>query len=507
MSRIDTSPTPPLFAAETEFAALQAGLREQFERYFPDPLAPKTVVIVPSLTLDAEMLTKLPGHIHYEERLLCMLLLLRMPRTHVVYVSSMPIDEVIIDYYLHLLPGITGHHARRRLTLLACHDASNRPLTQKVLERPRLLAQIRASVPAGHVAHLCGFNITELEQDLAVQLGIPLYGCPATLAHWGTKTGSRELFRRIGLAMPDGFERLRDEHDICRALQALQRRNPGLRRAVVKLNDGFSGDGNAIVYFGEYGARFGPDELRRSLHCVAADMNFELFMEKFNEMGGVVEAFIEGAPKVSPSVQCRINPVDEVEVISTHDQVLSGEAQQVYLGARFPANAAYAQEIGALGHRVATALQPLGVLGRFGVDFVSVYRAEQNAWEHLALEINLRKGGTTHPYLMLQFLTNGRYNAATGHYEMPDGEPRCYLATDGLHHEAYKMLRPDDLLDIAMCHNLHYDATLQEGVMFHLLGALAQHGKLGVVCIGRTPERAEEYYQRTVEVLDRETQG
>ena len=49
-----------------------------------------------------------------------------------------------------------------------------------------------------------------------------------------------------------------------------------------------------------------------------------------------------------------------------------------------------------------------GALGRFGIDFVSVRRGDR--WESVAIEINLRKGGTTHPFLMLQFLTGGAYD-------------------------------------------------------------------------------------------------
>ena len=62
-------------------------------------MAEKTVVIIPSLTLDAEVLSSVKGAVHYEERMLCMLLLLRMPRTRVIYVTSVPIDDIIVDYY------------------------------------------------------------------------------------------------------------------------------------------------------------------------------------------------------------------------------------------------------------------------------------------------------------------------------------------------------------------------------------------------------------------------
>ena len=185
---------PELHEEVIKFKKLQAGFKEQFEKCFPDKQAPKTVVIIPSLTMDTEILSKISGITHYEERLLCMLLLLRMPRTHVVYVTSVPIDPIIIDYYLHLLPGVTGYHAHQRLSLLSCYDASSRPLTEKILERPRLIERIKKSIPEGHDTHMSCFNVTELERKLALELDIPIYGCDPDLFELGNKTNSRKIF-------------------------------------------------------------------------------------------------------------------------------------------------------------------------------------------------------------------------------------------------------------------------------------------------------------------------
>lgn len=483
--------------------ALQQQLASQFQEKFPDPLARKTVIIVPSLSLDAELLAKITGHIHYEERLLCLLLLLRMPRTHIIYLSSVPIDEVVIDYYLHLVPGVTGMHARRRLTLLSCHDASNRrALTKKILMRPRLITEIRQHIPADHVAHLVAFNVTSLEEQLAIELGVPLYGTPSELYYWGTKSGSREIFRRAGVLMSPGYENLGSIEEMVAALRVLKAENPELRKVVLKLNDGFSGDGNAVFSY-EDSPEISEETLREHLKMVAKDVDYDSFAEKVAEMGGIVEAFIEGDIKTSPSVQCRINPLRQIEIVSTHDQVLGGESGQVYIGATFPADEAYRREIGELGFRIASVMEPLGVLGRFGVDFVSVKTGD--TWQHYALEINLRKGGTTHPYLMLQLLTAGRYDFLKGTYEMPNGQTRCYLATDGFISEKLKQLTPADLIDVAICHDIHFDGTTQEGVMFHLIGAVSQHGKLGILCVGTTPERAAAFYEKAVEVLYEET--
>jgi hypothetical protein len=489
------------------FKKLQERLVEQFQNAFPDKLAPKTVVIIPSLTMDEEILSKVSGITHYEERLLCLLLLLRMPRTNVVYVTSMPIDPVIIDYYLHLLPGVTGYHAQQRLTLLSCYDASSKPLTEKILQRPRLIQRIKKTIPPGYATHMACFNVTALERTLALELDIPIFGCDPDLFELGNKTNGRRIFKDCGLLVPDGFEDLHTEEEIVKALAGLKAKYPLLKRAVVKINDGFSGDGNGIFYYKGMdeqtdGYEWIKQEIKKRLEIIASDLSYENFLFKFEQMGGVVEAFVEGDIKTSPSAQCRISPTGDCVVVSTHDQELGGDSGQVFIGAYFPAHPDYAVEIGRMGKAVAENLKKHGVIGRFAVDFISV--KEEGEWKHYAIEINLRKGGTTHPYIMLEFLTDGEYDAEKGMYHTATGQPRYYFSSDNLKSEKYIGTTPHDLIDIAMLHDLHYDGAMQEGVMFHLIGALSQFGKLGVVCVGSTRERVDMFYKKTVATLDLE---
>ncbi len=488
------------------FQALQARLARAFQA-FSDPAAPRTVLIVPSLSLDQEVLARISGVHHYEERMLCLLLLLRLPRTRIIYVSSRPIPETIIDYYLHLLPGIPAQHARGRLTLLSCHDGSPAALTAKMLERPRLLQRIRDAIPEPASAYMTCFNVTELERTLALQLDLPIYGCNPDLLPWGSKSGSRRIFREAGVTMPEGFEDLQGADEVTDALVELKRRRPDMRRAVVKLNEGFSGEGNAILRFEEApsGPALQPWVRDRLPHLAfeAKDMTWELFAQKLAGMGGIVEEFIEGEVKRSPSAQFRVDPLGQLEPISTHDQVLGGKSGQVFLGARFPADDAYRLAIQESGLRAARVLTEKGVFGRFAIDFLSVQQGGR--WQHFAIEINLRKGGTTHPFMMLEFLTDGRYDPASGLFMTPAGQPRYYYASDNLEAEQYRGLTPADLIDITALNGLHFDGACQQGVVFHLIGALSEFGKLGVVCIGPSHERAEVLYRRTTEVLDQES--
>ncbi len=492
----------------TAFDVLEQSFSSKFYESSLDELAQKTIIIIPSLTLDQEVLGTIKGAIHYEERMLCLLLMLRMPRTHLIYVTSVPIDHSIIDYYLHLLPGVTPYHARQRLTLLSCYDASPKSLTEKILERPRLMQRIKDEIKHNDLAHIATFNVTSHEMKLALALNVPIFGCHPDLWYVGTKTGSREIFRNLGLDLPAGFENLKNENEIADALAQLKIKDPLLQKAVVKINEGFSGEGNAIFHYDHDNAadtNLAADilsNLQRDLRIVASNLTYEVYMEKFRQEGGIVEEFVEGEIVESPSVQCRINPIGDPDIMSTHDQILGGEGGQVFLGAIFPAGKDYAVEIGAIGKKIADELQRLGVLGRFAVDFMSV--KQPNGWKHYPIEINLRKGGTTHPFIMLQYLTDGFYVWQEGAYMMAHGQTRCYFSSDNVQSDKYKGLTPHDLIDIAMCNHILYDGAKQTGVMFHMIGALSEFGKLGMVCIGKSVEEARDIYQKTIAVLDRE---
>lgn len=491
--------------AELEaFQRIQQRLPGVYDRVFGDDARARTVVVVPSLSLDPDQLSRISGVHHYEERMLCLLMLLRMPRTSLVYVTSERLHPTIVDYYLHLLPGVPSSHAQRRLTLIDCGDSSARPLTEKILSRPDVIARIDRAIADPESAHMTCFNVSSLERSLSVQLDIPIYGCDPSLQHLGNKSHGRRLMREAGVNVPPGFEHLSDWPQVVDALVELRALHPDVGRAVVKLNDGFSGEGNAVVPFPELAEasteRWRQEVLPASLEFAAPGQTLEEFALKLEEMGGVVEAFVDGSPKASPSVQCRIDPHGELTVISSHDQVLGGTNDQIFKGCRFPASDAYRLEIQQAAVRAGEALAERGVIGRFSIDFLSVQTRE--GWEHYGLEVNLRKGGTTLPNLMLEFLTDGAYDPSRGVYETAGGGERYYYASDNVEDPGYVGMTPDDLVDIAVSNGVHFDATRQTGVVFHLMGALEAFGKLGLVSIGLTPEDALRQHGATVAVLD-----
>src|SRR5262245_1627927 len=152
----------------------------------------ESIVVVPSRTVDKRDERAAESQA-YEERLLFLLLLLRQPRLRVIYVTSLPIAPSIIDYYLGMLAGVIPAHAKSRLSLVATHDGSARPLSAKLLERPRVIEQIRDLIPDPELCHLVPYTTSSLERDLALLLGIPMYGADPRFLPFGTKTGCRQL--------------------------------------------------------------------------------------------------------------------------------------------------------------------------------------------------------------------------------------------------------------------------------------------------------------------------
>jgi hypothetical protein len=183
--------------------------------------------------------------------------------------------------------------------------------------------------------------------------------------------------------------------------------------------------------------------------------------------------------------------------------LLGGPSGQMYLGCRFPASHEYAPAIMREALKVGRRLMKEGVLGRFALDFVTV-RNERDEWDIYAIEINLRKGGTTHPFLTLQFLTDGTYDPERGVFTTPRGEPKCFVATDHLQSPLYRVFTHHDLFDLVACHRLHFDQARQQGVVFHMMNAIGEEGMVGLTSVANTPEEAEALYQKTVQALDAE---
>lgn len=481
--------TPAGLALAPDFPDLQLRLRDVLAMHRPGSTAPHVRIELPSYSMAPSILA------HYAPRLaalehrylLSQLALPRIAGCQVVFVTCASPGQDVLDYYFSLLPPEQRRDVASRLEIFVVPDSSPRPVTAKLLDRPDLVDQLRHRI-AGRPAFIEPWNVSPLEVELAARLDVPVNGTDPALWPLAFKSAGRRLFTEAGIPVPVGIEDVRTVDDVVDAVAEIRARRPGARGVVVKTDDSGAGDGNRTI-------PLCPDtdgaEIRRQVE------QFPDWYLGDLALGGVVEELVCGTRFSSPSVQVEIPADGHPLVCTTHEQVLGGPSGQIYHGCRFPAHRAYAGRIGAYGRAVGQALASRGAVGRFSVDFAAT-RSGRGRWGLYALEVNLRKGGTTHPFAALQALTSGHYDVAAGTWVCDDGSRRCYEATDNLVDPEWLGRSPGEVIRTVAAAGLEFDRRTGTGVVLHMLSGLAVDGRLGLTAIGRTRPQAARLQAATL---------
>lgn len=477
------------------FDKVQARLGEALAANTAGSGVEHVVIALPSFSVGESLLShyvdRIPGLEH--RYLLAILMLHRIDRCEFVFVSCSAPHPEVVDYYLSLLPEEQREQAQRRLHILEVPDRTGRAVAAKLLDRPDLIEHLRSLI-GERPAVIEPWNVQADEVALAERLDVPINGTSPALWELGFKSAGRRIFREASVPTPAGREGVRTVNEIVDAVNDIKRTHPSVTGVVVKLDDSGAGDGNVVVDLRE------PDALARSLAVLPDWYITDL------SAGGVVEQMITGARVTSPSVQVDMLPDGSARVLATHEQVLGGATGQVYMGCRFPADPEYAPRLADYGHTVGKLLAERGARGRAGIDFMAARRAD-GTWDLYALEINLRKGGTTHPYAVLRNLVPGRYDAASGQWISDrDGSPRAYWSTDNLVDPAWLGLTPRAVIDAVSMAGLEFDVERGVGVVLHMLSGLAIDGRLGMTAIGYDDQHAGELYEAAAASIARAAQ-
>jgi hypothetical protein len=485
-----------------EFRRLQQELGSVYALNTPDSSTSHVMVLLPSFSVGESLLSHYASRLSsLEHRFLVGLLSLRMPATRVVYVCSAEPAAAVVEHYLSLLPPSLRPGARDRFRIVVVDDATARPVAAKLLDRPDLIDRIRSWIGADP-GFIEPWNVTEPERELALRLGLPLMGTAPELWPIGFKSAGRRLFRDAGIPVPPGYEDLSSVTEVVEAIEMLRATDPDVKSVILKLDDSGAGDGNVVIRVDDLEAPRSEIAGRRLRSRVNS---LEPWYLKELESGCVAEVRITGDLFSSPSAQVEILPDGTTRVLSTHEQILGGDDDQIYLGCRFPADPAYSTEIGAHAQAAAGALHERGALGRAAIDFVASCPLG-GAWAVHAIEVNLRKGGTTHPYSALRHLAPGRYDAESGVYIDNSGQEKFYVASDNLVHETWTGIPESDVLAALEQAGLTFDRDSRTGVVPYMLSCLVIDGRFGVTAIADSPEQADDLHQATIAaVQDRAT--
>src|SRR5207249_12209656 len=88
---------------------------------------------------------------------------------------------------------------------------------------------------------------TNREKELALQLGIPMYGADPKFFPLGTKSGCRKIFTEENVPHPLGHENIGSKEELISAIAQMRARKPSIKQVLAKLNEGVSGAGHAVL--------------------------------------------------------------------------------------------------------------------------------------------------------------------------------------------------------------------------------------------------------------------
>ena len=445
------------------------------------------MVVLPSFSIGESTLSHYAARIpSLEHRYLNAVLIAgRITDCHCVYISSRAPDPAIVDYYVSITPAAGRDSLRSRLTLVDIDDGTVRSVASKLLDHPERIEAIRSMI-GGRPALIEGWNVTEMEVRLALALGVPINGTRPGLRHLGFKSDGRRLIRRAGVPVPEGSEDVRSTDDVIEAVEALRASRPTLGGIVDQARRQRRRRRQRVIDLGPMGTAADPRSwLRDQIEGLPDWYRDDL------ARGGIVEERIAGdrftqpeRPGRHPARRPGRRPGDP----------RAGARWRV---ARRCTSAAasrpirhtpreLAEHAAAIGEELARE----GAIGRFSVDFVAAADRGAGDWRVYALEINLRKGGTTHPYAALRNVAPGRYDTGAGRWITEDGGSRCYSATDNLVDPAWLGLSPAAVIAVVADAGLQFDPEAGTGVVLHMLSGLAIDGRFGLTAIGETPEEA-----------------
>jgi hypothetical protein len=477
---------------------LQERLGHALEVNAPGSTLDHVVVALPSYSMSERLMALYASRLAALEHRFLMgaLQTARTPGVHVILVASAHPSDEVLDYYARLARPDCPDAARSHISCLVVPDPGPRSVAAKLLDRPDLITDLRERI-GNRPALVEAWNVTANEVAVALALDVRINGSDPALWKLGFKSAGRRLFRLADVPVPPGVEDVRDGAGVAAAISVIRRRRPDLDRVVVKVDDSGSGEGNWVVGTRDESGR--PLPVARLRSTALADVPSWFTTDLAS--GGVVEELISGKSVSSPSAQAEIRPDGEIRLLATHEQVLGGDSGQVFTGSRFPADPAYAADLAHHVGAVARLLARAGAVGPVAVDFVAVRRPE--GWALHALDLNLRKGGTTYPLAALRHLVPGAYDAMAARWvASADGRPRCYRSSDAVLRPSWTGMDAVTAIRAVATAGLSFRHDNGTGVVLHMMSALGFDGRVGVTAIGRTAAEAEHLFAAVPHALD-----
>jgi pheganomycin biosynthesis PGM1-like protein len=432
----------------------------------------------------------------------------------IVMLQAPRIGDGVLDYLFRLLPP-NAQASTQRHALVELDDASDSHLSEKVLGHEPLLARLRQTIglarERGHqVEGLSCYASSQRMALLADVLGLDLIDADPTLLRWGTKSGSRQLFRRAGVPHPPGtYQPDTSIAGLASTLNALTEH--GHRsRWILKADAGFgSGHGNAVV---DVTSPLTPASLARAIRPCSGQVSTDSFVDRVIPDGVIIEQLISPEPlgrMKYPSALGYLRRTQDgcvsTELLAVHEQILGAASD--FDGCRFPADSRYRTLVADMASKVLRQLAALGVTGHAGIDFIVCLPARTGPIRIHATEINLRQTGTTHPHQTVRAVVPGDWDQGETLTDRNGGQV-CYTGTDGIISPRYAGISSTQLIRaLHRIPGLTFNPSKGTGLVPHLWPSLERCGKVGATCVARSADECDQLKDRFVALLEQLADG
>ncbi|UJR21396.1 hypothetical protein I4U23_024486 [Adineta vaga] len=432
----------------------------------------RVIVHLPSLGLTEHTRKKLKNLSLRENYQIGRLCELEDPNVDIIYVSSVDVNDEILQYYnklIHLrtmveqgseqpLPSTSNHIYERFKIIIpeALHSfpKHNMCLSTLLKYSPKALKQIKTLIKDRQAYLVSGISHMD-DLHIAEYLNIPIYGCEPEASYlYSTKSGSKRIFKSSNVPMPFGEYDIYDEKHLLNALTQLIIDHSDVQRWLFKIDDQFDGLGIAYCdiaiylpcyddfvkevensskksvskdFYGKILSEL-PNVLDKyTIYVNKAQFNsWKTFMSSFLSQGGIIEAYPPSDSITSLTICLAIEFDGQNSLICSGDQ-LHAESQYSCWGLAFPQSSVDPKELNNYCALIAEQCKQRHIYGYIDLDFVTFIETKTDKQQIWITDLSVGYSEHLSLFRVMKYVTTGQFNSQKHSFTVQMKQPKQRL--------------------------------------------------------------------------------
>eukprot|EP00116_Pleurobrachia_bachei_P001193 sb/3461455/ len=485
------------------------------------------------------------------------------PNVEVIYISPIDLDTDMQQYYMKLLGmGVSDQgdnlpeNANKVKFLVPDHldkfPGLNFCLSSLLLYSAQTMKRLKRLI-AGKTAYILPGITHRDDLELSEKLNVPVLGAEPDIVNlFSTKSGAKRIFNSAGVSVPPSEFDIYTEEQLFELLSSLVASNLNIKRWVFKIDGEFDGRGTAYCdvtqflschkwalkqaerYGNKWGKRWAqeptiikiyselPEIIYNNLKVVNKTLfpSIDKFLVAFTKSGGVIEACPPSDDVTCITVDMFVDPTGNVEIRNTGDQIRATEFQTWAISS--PQTSIAPIRLHSNCVAVGKACYDRAIIGYVSATFATFMlpgSEEQQLW---AIDLKIQYTDTMALANVLQYVTGGRFDTATGLFKIPpykvmpelssrfkspkERQPPNYrfaILAPRLFHSNLSLVHYSVFFQMCRAHHIGYDIREREGAIFTLIDSY-KRDLLGMAVVEPDLPKALKTFQRNLTTVHQE---